>query len=107
MKVQPIFAPNDAEKAMAEAYHARATSLPGADNEALSGLRQRAITRFEATGLPHRRMEAWKYTDLRRHLAKLPEAGEPQEDLPQIAETPLYRAFAGLNPHWLVFVDGA
>ncbi len=107
VKVQPIFAPNDAEQAIAEAYRARAASLPGADNEALAGLRQRAMTRFEATGLPHRRMEAWKYTDLRRHLAKLPEAGELQGDLPQITEMPLYRAFAGLNPHWLVFIDGA
>lgn len=49
-----------AETAIAGHFAAVSPSLPGA-----AGLRQAAIGRFEATGLPHRRIEAWHYTDLR------------------------------------------
>ena len=105
MKVQPIFAPNETEEALARAYRHAVARLPGADDEQLAALRERSITRFEASGLPHRRMESWKYTDLRRLLQKLPEESGSGA-LPDFAATPLYHALAPLDPHWLVFVDG-
>lgn len=49
-----------AESALAEAFAARKTTLPG---DAAS--REEAFRRFAETGLPHRRVEEWKYTDLR------------------------------------------
>ncbi len=52
-----------AELSLSEAYAAIADELPGGDG--VRAARERAIGRFEALGLPHRRIEAWKYTDLR------------------------------------------
>jgi hypothetical protein len=53
-----------AEQALAEGYAAIADALPGGDGA--RDVRERAIGRFESLGLPHRRIEAWKYTDLRQ-----------------------------------------
>ncbi len=36
----------------------------------LAALRERALERFKSTGLPHRRLEAWRYTDLRAQLGR-------------------------------------
>jgi len=52
-----------AELALAQAYAAARQALPG--GEALSELRDEAFRRFDMQGLPHRRVEEWKYTDLR------------------------------------------
>jgi Fe-S cluster assembly protein SufD len=38
--------------------------------------RASALARFAATGLPHRRLESWKWTDLRAALRNVPEAEE-------------------------------
>ncbi len=52
-----------AESALAEAFaHAKAR-LPG--GKAVAEQREAAFRRFEKLGLPHRRVEEWKYTDLR------------------------------------------
>jgi len=53
-----------AEAALATSFHAVRDGLPG--GATTRDLRDRAFARFAATGLPHRRMEDWKYTDLRR-----------------------------------------
>ncbi|MPZ56817.1 MAG: Fe-S cluster assembly protein SufD [Rhizobiales bacterium] len=49
-----------AELSLAAEWEQAKTSLPGP-----AALRERAFRRFEAQGLPHRRVEEWKYTDLR------------------------------------------
>lgn len=36
----------------------------------LATLRRRAVECFKSTGLPHRRLEAWRYTDLRAQLGQ-------------------------------------
>lgn len=51
------------ESALAERYAAEKASLPGAAAE-----RAAAFARFEATGLPTKRVEAYHYTDLRNTL---------------------------------------
>ncbi len=43
-------------------------ALPGARNAWVSELRRKAIETYGRLGLPHRRIEAWKYTDLRARL---------------------------------------
>jgi Fe-S cluster assembly protein SufD len=69
-----------AESALAAEFATARDSLPGAD--AVAELRDQAFRRFEAGGLPSRRVEEWKYTDLRalmreaRPLARLPGADE-------------------------------
>lgn len=52
-----------AEQALIEQFEAVAGSLPG--TAAITDARRAAIGRFAALGLPTRRNEAWKYTDLR------------------------------------------
>jgi Fe-S cluster assembly protein SufD len=52
-----------AELALAKTYAAAKPKLPGAGP--VVALREEAFRRFDAQGLPHRRVEQWKYTDLR------------------------------------------
>ncbi len=51
-----------AEIGLAEAFAALRPRLAGS---AVAARREAAFRRFEAVGLPHRRVEDWKYTDLR------------------------------------------
>ena len=51
-----------AEVGLAEAFAALRPQLAGS---AVAARREAAFRRFEAAGLPHRRIEDWKYTDLR------------------------------------------
>ena len=57
--------------------------------------RERAFTAFAATGLPHRRMEAFKWTDFKARLASL-EAGTGARPDP----------FAEVDGHTIVFRNG-
>ncbi|MEA2946488.1 MAG: Fe-S cluster assembly protein SufD [Alphaproteobacteria bacterium] len=67
-----------AETALAASFAAAKRALPGAG--AVAALREDAFRRFESDGLPHRRVEEWKYTDLRalmrdaKPLAGMPDA---------------------------------
>jgi Fe-S cluster assembly protein SufD len=75
-KVTPIR--TAAETALTERFAAIRGSLPG-----LPAVREQAFTRFAATGLPSRRVEAWKYTDLRAAMRD----AAPLADRPNEAET--------------------
>ena len=55
-----------AETTLVELFPAVRASLPG--NAAVAGQRDAAFAAFRAQGLPHRRVEAYKYTDLRTLL---------------------------------------
>jgi len=67
-----------AEEGLAEAFAGARAHLPGAAS--VKSLRENAFRTFELKGLPHRRVEEWKYTDLRalmrdaKPLAPLPDA---------------------------------
>ena len=52
-----------AETALAEAFASEKARLPG--GREVAARREAAFRRFEAGGLPSRRVEEWKYTDLR------------------------------------------
>ena len=95
-----------AEQALGEAYAAIADELPGRDG--VRDLRERAIGRFEALGLPHRRIEAWKYTDLRNLLkvALPPKVGDDTA----VTEADIAAALgplAEITADRAVFVNGA
>ena len=65
-----------AEQALREAYQAAKAKLPG--DRKVVALREAAAARFEAIGLPNRRVEEWKYTDLRALMREAkPLAGTP------------------------------
>ena len=67
-----------AEKAFADHFASVAEALPG---QAMAlDARRAAMARFSELGLPHRRIEAWKYTDLRNALGRV--------DAPAIGDAP-------------------
>lgn len=94
---------SDAENAYLDAFAVAQDTLPNADW--LVPMREAARKRFSETGLPHRRMEDWRWTDLRTMLDQgFPPAlsERPQTPVEVARET----AFAPLDRHVIVFVDG-
>ena len=63
MTAEPRTIRTKAEEALVAEYHANVATLPG--GTAVARRREAAIALFEKSGLPHRRVEEWKYTDLR------------------------------------------
>jgi Fe-S cluster assembly protein SufD len=55
-----------AEKALISLYASEKDRLPGSST--VKALRAEAFADFERSGLPHRRMESWHYTDLRSQV---------------------------------------
>lgn len=95
-----------AEQAFTETFDVVAGKLPGGN--AVRELRRRAIGTFAGLGLPHRRIEEWKYTDLRSVLkeAFAPAVGKPAP----LSETDLNAALgslAAIDAYRIVVVDGA
>ena len=58
-----------AETALAEEFDRIATKLPG--GRAVAASRREAMAQFRQRGFPHRRVEEWKYTDLRTALKEV------------------------------------
>ena len=95
----------DAEQALSAAYVAARGSLPG--KGALATLREDAFRKFDASGLPHRRVEEWKYTDLRALMRNLnPLAAAPDATTRARAKN-AGKLLGGVDCRRLVFVDGA
>lgn len=101
--VTPIRTP--AEQGLIAAYDGARGKLPG--QGAVASLREDAFKRFDAKGLPTRRVEEWKYTDLRTGLREaLPLAAVPDAAAKANAKD-AGAVFAALKPRKLTFVDGA
>jgi Fe-S cluster assembly protein SufD len=94
-----------AEIGFADLFVAARQSLPGGRNT--EAIRCDAFDRFAAQGLPHSRIEAWRYTDLRR----LVRDAKPLAPLPDEAARTVARdagaVFAGLDLRRLLIIDGA
>jgi len=94
-----------AETALAETFAAARRALPGAAS--VAALREDAFRRFETDGLPHRRIEDWKYTDLRALMREAkPLAGAPDAAAKARAASAA-AARAWIEARRLLFVDGA
>ena len=94
----------DAEVALSDAFGAAKATLPG--TESVRHLREDSFGTFAERGLPHRRVEAWHYTDLRSMMRNaLPIAPKPEDS----ALGPINQELAG-RPSFgggrLVIVDG-
>src|SRR5215475_3784486 len=92
-----------AEQALSCSFEAVAGTLPG--GAAVARARKAAIGTFAALGLPHRRMEAWKYTDVRSLMREaLPPAAHAAVAAPTPAELDAaLEGLAALAAHRLVF----
>jgi Fe-S cluster assembly protein SufD len=92
-----------AEAHLAEAFAALRSGL---SHDAVAARREAAFRRFEAQGLPHRRVEEWKYTDLRTLMRDVkPLAGAPDADTKARAKS-AGRIFSATGARRIVFVDG-
>jgi len=78
-----------AEQDLLDLYERSADALPG--NASIAAMRQSAIRNYAGLGLPHRRVEAWKYTDLRGRIEDVPPL-LAEADI-QVGETELEAAF--------------
>ena len=103
VEVRPI--KTAAETALATNFAMAKRALPGAP--AVAALREDAFRRFESEGLPHRRVEEWKYTDLRALMRDAkPLAGVPDAAAKARAKQAM-DMLAAIEARAIVFVDGA
>jgi Fe-S cluster assembly protein SufD len=103
VEVRPV--KTAAETALVANFAMAKRALPGAP--AVAALREDAFRRFESEGLPHRRVEEWKYTDLRalmrdaKPLASVPDAAA------KARAKQAMDMLAAIEARAIVFVDGA
>jgi Fe-S cluster assembly protein SufD len=92
------------ERAPSDIFAVARDRLPGAGR--IDEARRQAFEAYERAGLPHRRIEEWKYTDLRLLMRELlPPAPEPDAAaLKRAAAALKLHAIAGVRR--LVLVDG-
>jgi Fe-S cluster assembly protein SufD len=96
----------DAATGIAGHYRRLAESLPGGAIEAIRTMREDAMATFSAVGLPHRRVEEWKYTDLRRMMVEAYAPAERQANLAAAQIDDALGEAANINAIKLVFVNG-
>lgn len=91
-------------RAVSDLFTSAEGRLPGSPE--VTAVRREAFETYERLGLPHRRIEEWKYTDLRALVGEvLPLAAAPDAAaLKRAAEAVKAHAFAGARK--LVLVDG-
>jgi Fe-S cluster assembly protein SufD len=99
-----VLAKTDTGRAVGNVFTAARDHLPGAGN--VVELRREAFDTYERAGLPHRRIEEWKYTDLRALMREVaPLAPQPDDAALVRAKAALAQA-AVEGAAKLVLVDG-
>src|SRR6202789_2349974 len=97
-------AKTESGRAVENIFIAARDRLPGTGK--VADLRRQAFDAFERAGLPHRRLEDWKYTDLRALMREvLPPAAMPDAAALQRAKKAL-KSVAVADACRLVLVDG-
>src|ERR1700753_1957172 len=99
-----VLAKTENGRALRDSFAGARDRLPGSGK--IADARQQAFDAYERIGLPHRRIEDWKYTDLRVLMREvLPLALAPDQAALKRAEAALkLHAIAGVRR--LVLVDG-
>src|SRR5476651_298152 len=92
-----------AEQGLALAYAGARGTLPG--NAAVAALRADAFRQFEAGGLPHRRVEQWKYTDLRALIRDAKPLAGPDQ-LSPAAISNISSLLSGVDASLITIVNG-
>ena len=104
MTAEPRTIRTKAEEALIAEYRANAARLPG--GTPVAHRRENAMALFEKSGLPHRRVEEWKYTDLRALMKGAAPLADGVDDA-TLAELTGKDPLAGLDRARLVVVNGA
>jgi Fe-S cluster assembly protein SufD len=99
-----VLAKTETGRVLSDIFAIARDRLPGAGK--VADLRQQAFEAYEGAGLPHRRIEDWKYTDLRVLMREvLPSAATPDAAALKRAATALkLHAIQGVRR--VVLVDG-
>jgi Fe-S cluster assembly protein SufD len=90
-----------AEQEIAAQWEAAKDRLPGPP-----ALRQSAFDAFAKAGLPHRRIEEWKYTDLRALMRDAKPLASPPDAAAKRRAQDAGRVLADIEGRRLAFVDG-
>jgi Fe-S cluster assembly protein SufD len=94
-----------AEQALTETFESVVGKLPG--SAAVKERRAEAIGTFSSLGLPHRRIEEWKYTDLRANFKEVLPPAVDDGSLLTIAELIVALGpLAHVDAHRVAFVNG-
>src|SRR5215471_8214407 len=91
-----------AEQQLAAEWQEAAPRLPGP-----AALRAAAFEQFAEAGLPSRRVEEWKYTDLRALMRDAKPLPGPPDAAAKVRAEEAGAALASIEPRRIVFVDGA
>jgi len=94
-----------AEAALAQAFSQARGRLPG--DGAIAAQRAAAFDVFAKTGLPHRRIEDWKYTDLRALMREAKPLAAPPDAAAKAPAKTAGALLGDVEARRLVFVDGA
>jgi len=92
-----------AELALADIF--AAAKLPG--DLRVKAVRTAAFSEFAANGLPHRRIETWKYTDLRNLMRDAKPLAPPPDATAKASAKNAGALFPQTGGRRLLFVDGA
>jgi Fe-S cluster assembly protein SufD len=93
-----------AEQTLAQAFADAKATLPG--EGALAALRADAFAQFDTQGLPHRRVEEWKYTDLRALMRESRPLAAPPDAQAKARARGAGANLNALGARRLTFVDG-
>ena len=94
-----------AETALAQAYAQAHARLPG--GKAIAAQRAAAFDVFAREGLPHRRLEEWKYTDLRALMRDAKPLAAPPDAKAKARASSAGVLVGDVEARRLVFIDGA
>jgi Fe-S cluster assembly protein SufD len=94
-----------AETGLAQAFSQARGRLPG--DGAIAAQRAAAFDVFAKTGLPHRRIEDWKYTDLRALMRDAKPLAAPPDAAAKARAKTAGALLGDVETRRLVFVDGA
>jgi Fe-S cluster assembly protein SufD len=94
-----------AETGLAQEFAQARGRLPG--NGAVAAAREAAFDVFAKEGLPHRRVEEWKYTDLRALMRDAKPLASPPDATAKASAKAAGELVRDLDARRLVFVDGA
>ena len=93
-----------AETGLAQAFSQARGRLPG--DEAIAARRDAAFDLFAKQGLPHRRIEDWKYTDLRALMRDAKPLAAPPDAAAKARVKDAGGLLSDIEARRLVFVDG-
>jgi len=99
-----VLAKSETRRVVSDIFTSVRDRLPGAGK--VLDARLQAFEAYERAGLPHRRLEDWKYTDLRALMREvLPLAAAPDASALKRSEAAL-KAVSAVDAYRLVLVDG-